>query len=459
MADNFYDNDEFRELLSSFEKTERTGKGRFFDPDDLLDIADYYCMHGKVDKARRIVDDVIVTFSDADDALLMKSRMQLTYDHNPEEAERTMEQVADKGNIEYKYIKAEIMLTRRQDAKAAELLQQIYDVEEDDREEVAEEIARIYAEYDCLEMASAWLGKCGEEDNDRKKEIKAMVLIDNGKLEEGQKILNELIDGDPYETAYWNLLAKAQLMGGDIEDSIVSSEYSLAINPNDDEAALNKGNALYQLGNYDEAARYFRLFSTLRPDEEGGDMMLGMAMIAQNRLQEGVEHLKKAEEKISIDSKNTGEIYRELIVALCHLGRSDEALAYIERSDKAEWNSAEKDIMRGLALMSKGEYEKGQKCYEKALKDSDYSAQTYLRIAMALYESRLYVSAYLTTKSLLEICGDELPEVYAYHALFCLYIENEKEYIKYRKIAFEKSPHAAEMLLGNVKPHKKNNKL
>lgn len=78
---------------------------------------------------------------------------------------------------------------------------------------------------------------------------------------------------------------------------------------------------------------------------------------------------------------------------------------------------------------------------------------------MALYESRLYVSAYLTTKSLLEICGDELPEVYAYHALFCLYIENEKEYIKYRKIAFEKSPHAAEMLLGNVKPHKKNNKL
>ena len=109
MADNFYDNDEFRELLSSFEKTERTGKGRFFDPDDLLDIADYYCMHGKVDKARRIVDDVIVTFSDADDALLMKSRMQLTYDHNPEEAERTMEQVADKGNIEYKYIKAAVL--------------------------------------------------------------------------------------------------------------------------------------------------------------------------------------------------------------------------------------------------------------------------------------------------------------------------------------------------------------
>ena len=39
MADNFYDNDEFRELLSSFEKTERTGKGRFFDPDDLLDLS------------------------------------------------------------------------------------------------------------------------------------------------------------------------------------------------------------------------------------------------------------------------------------------------------------------------------------------------------------------------------------------------------------------------------------
>ena len=46
MADNFYDNDEFRELLSSFEKTERTGKGRFFDPDDLLDIAADAVMQG-----------------------------------------------------------------------------------------------------------------------------------------------------------------------------------------------------------------------------------------------------------------------------------------------------------------------------------------------------------------------------------------------------------------------------
>ncbi|RRD02934.1 tetratricopeptide repeat protein [Prevotella sp. OH937_COT-195] len=454
MTENYYDNEEFREILNSYEESEKMGRSRFFDSDDLLDIADYYCIHGKVAKARAMVDDVIETFTDADDALLMKSRMQLTYDHDPDGAEKTMDCVADKDNIDYIYIKAEIMLTRKQDNEAEKLLQQVYSREEEEKEEIAEEVARIYADYNCLGMAEAWLEKSGNKESDQKKEIKAMILINKGKLEESQEILNQLIDNDPYETAYWNLLAKAQLMSGNIEDSIISSEYSLAINPNDDEAVLNKGSALYQLGNYDEAIRYFKHFTALRPDEEGGEMMLGIAMIAQNRLQEGVEHLKEAEKKISIDSRNVGDIYRELTVALCHLGHYDEALAYLDRSEKAEWSHTDRDVMRGLVLMSKGEYEKGQKCYEKALKDSGYSAQTYLKIGMALYESRLYVSAYLTTKSLLDICGDELPEAYAYHALFCLYTDNEKEYMEYRKIAFEKTPHTAEMLLGNIKPEK-----
>ena len=74
----------------------------------------------------------------------------------------------------------------------------------------------------------------------------------------------------------------------------------------------------------------------------------------------------------------------------------------------------------------------------------------YLKIGMALYENRLYTAAYMTTKSLLEICPEEMVEAYAYHALFCYYVRKDDEYLEYRKIAYEKDPKLADMVLGEI---------
>jgi hypothetical protein len=70
---------------------------------------------------------------------------------------------------------------------------------------------------------------------------------------------------------------------------------------------------------------------------------------------------------------------------------------------------------------------------------------------MALYENHLYSAAYMTTKSLLNICPDEMSEAYAYHALFCYFVRKDDEYLEYRKIAFEKDPKLAEMVLGEIR--------
>ncbi|MDD7317573.1 MAG: tetratricopeptide repeat protein [Prevotella sp.] len=450
MTDNYYDSKEFRDILKSFEESERSGKSSFFDPDNLLDIVDYYCLYGKLARAKELIDRVLETFPDNDDALLMKARMLMIYEHKPDEAERVAKDITDKQDIDYKYLKAEIMLSRGQDSEAESLLQSVYDDDAEEQEQIAEEIAKIYIDYGCVDHAKAWLEKSGTEETDSRKELLARILMNEGETEKSQKILNELIDSDPYQSNYWNLLAKTQFMNDDIENAIISSEYSLAINPDDEEAVQSKANSLYQLGNYDEAIKLFRHFTTLRPDEDSGYMMLGMSMIAQGRLKEAAQQLKIAEKKISSDSLYKGEIYTELAVVLCKLGHYEEALEYIKRSEHAECDHTDMEILRGMVLMSKGEYEEGQQCYEKVLKSSGYSPKVYMKIGMALYESKLYVSAYLTTVSLIEIYGEEMPEVYAYHALFSLYAGHESEYLKYREIAFEKDPATAEALLGDI---------
>ena len=69
----------------------------------------------------------------------------------------------------------------------------------------------------------------------------------HGNYVESETILNELLDADPYFGPYWNQLAQSQFLRNDIQDSIISSEYSIAINPNDEEAVLNKANGLLHL--------------------------------------------------------------------------------------------------------------------------------------------------------------------------------------------------------------------
>ena len=452
MANNYYDSEEFRIILKSFEESEKTGKNLFFGSGDLLDIADYYCLHGKVPEARAIVDRALETFPDSDEALLMKSRMALTYDHDPDEAEIIADMVNDKHDADYAYLKAEIMLSRGLEDEAEALLQKVYDEADDEEPEViAEEITRIYADYNNVALAKKWFERTGNSDSASKKELKVRLLIADGNIEEGQKMLNELIDDDPYNSLYWNLLSSTQYLSDDIEDAITSSEYSLAINPNDEEAILNKANGLYKLGNYEDAIDYYKRFVRIRPDEESGEMMIGISLIALNRVQEGVEYLKKAEKKISIDSTHNDEIYQELVIALSKLNRFDEALAYIKRSESAECEHNEMKVLEGFVLMKKDDLEGGRECYQQALTDSGYSPVIYLKIGMALYENHLYSAAYMTTKSLLNICPDEMSEAYAYHALFCYFVRKDDEYMEYRKIAFEKDPKLAEMVLGEIR--------
>jgi tetratricopeptide (TPR) repeat protein len=135
MADNYYDSEDFRNILKSYEESEKAGENRFFDSDDLLNIADYYCLHGKVPQARAIVDKVLEMFPDSNDALLMKSRMFLTYDHDPDKADKVAEMVSDKHDVDYAYLKAEILLSRGMGEEAEALLQTVYDEADDEESE------------------------------------------------------------------------------------------------------------------------------------------------------------------------------------------------------------------------------------------------------------------------------------------------------------------------------------
>ena len=66
------------------------------------------------------------------------------------------------------------------------------------------------------------------------------------------------------------MLASCQLSMNHLNDSISSSEFAIAINPNDEDALYYKGHALMRLKNYPDAIDYFIRHSKVRKENIEG---------------------------------------------------------------------------------------------------------------------------------------------------------------------------------------------
>ena len=130
-----------------------------------------------------------------------------------------------------------------------------------------------------------------------------------------------MLDTNPYSGPYWNQLAQNQLLRNDIKDSITSSEYSIAINPDDEEAILNKANGLFTLGNYEESLKYYERYKKLchNQDTTVVDVTIGHIHLMHGNASEAQRyyHLALAETK----SKS---------LTLIHIGISTFDNGYVE---------------------------------------------------------------------------------------------------------------------------------
>ena len=416
MTDEYFNSKEFKHILAEYEESEKTGQPVFLDADDFTDIAEYYHNMGDMQKATEVINLAASMHPGAAAPLIFKARVALLKQDNPRLADEIAEQISDKTDLDYYYIKAEIMIAEDRIEEANAYLEEKYECIDDvEQEDYILDVVTLFIDYELLDEANEWIQH-------------------------------------PYSTLYWNYLASLQLMSNHIEDSITSSEYSIAINPNDDEALLNKANALFSLGNFEEALDYYQRFTKLRPDEDAGEMYQGIALLSMNRLEEAVEHLKKAEQLSGDTSPNHVEICQELAFTLSRLHRMDEALMYVNLTDTLVCDHDEMMVLRGHVLLENGQYEEAQRCFSEAVKSSSASPHIYLRIAISVYDNGYNKLAYKMFAILLNSVDDKWYEGYSYMALCCKDLGKRNEYLKYLKKACLLNPWEARTVLGEYFP-------
>lgn len=450
--DNYYNSSEFKEILSRYEDAKKKNVGIYIDCDDLVDIAEYYYDKGDLTSAEEVTNYAIEMFPGSALPLSFKARLELLAHGNSQRAEEVLKAVDDKNNVEYHYIKAEILINKNEKEEADNYLENAYQhIDPNDKPDFLLDVASMFADYDAVDISEKWLKRSNETDLLDYQEILGRILLSKGKYKESEKVFNHLLDKNPYSNTYWNILASVQFMANDISSSIKSSEFSLAIDPNNQEALLNKANGLYNLGNFKDALTYYRKYVQQCPKDEVGETFLGITLLNLDNLEEAVKHLKKAETLAKAQDGNLLDIYQELAFTLSRLGKFEEAINYVDKTKDLDCDHDEMNVLKGHILLENDHMEEANVCFNKAIEHSKSAPYIILRIAISLYDNNIIPLAYRLLRNMYDNNKDTtFYEGYPYLAKCCHDLGYMKEFEKYKKLALKLAPQQAGLILGNL---------
>ena len=448
----YFESEGFKKILRQYEDSVQSGHPAYMDADDLADIADYYHYEGRLDEASDAIELALRFNPDAIGPLLYKAREALSLG-NFRLARDYAERIRIIDQDEHLFLKGEILICEGKTEEADELFRKQYlDLPPDEQMDYVYDVANLFAEYNDYNKSFEWMARSQGDDSDDFKELMARTLFGIGKYEDSSRLFNELLDHNPYSKVYWNALASAQFMSEDYGASITSSEYAIAIDPNDAESILTKANGLYHLENYDEALSYFEKYSEINSSDEFGYLHQGTCLINLGKYDEAITRLLTAESKAPKASQYLPEIYQELAFAYSELKLPEIALQYIDKTEYLDCDHIDMEVIRGHILVANKRLKEAEDVFRNVIKESGNAPKTMLRVMVSLYDNRYVSASYKLFKKFFNFVDDDWSDGYSYMALCCWDIKHYDEFVEYLKKAVEKNPREAKMVLGHLFP-------
>ncbi len=451
-GDEYFDSDEFRDMLDEYEEAVNTGQPVFMDADELAEIADYYQMQGLPDKAEKAIT-MALSLSPGAIAPLTYRIHEAIYQGDIEAAKDYLDQIQEKDEPDYIYNQAEIMLAEGHPDEADRFFRKEFaSVPPDEYQDYVVDVASIFSDYGYNEQAMQWMSRAKQEDTPEFKELMARTLFGLGKYKDSERLFNELLDHDPFQKRYWNALASVQFMNEDYQNSVQSSEYAIAIDPDDAEGLLSKANALYRLNNYEQALEYYRRYGEQVPDDEFGLMHQGTCLINMGQNEEAIGILQKAIDCAPYDSPYLADIYQEMAFAQEEMGDTDAALQLLEQTDEMDCDHVAVQVVKGHVLLSAGRAEDAEEAFRKAIVESEDAQSTLLRVIVSLYDNKYVEAAYNMFRKFFDMAPADNCDGYAYMALCCYDLQRYDEFLSYLKKACKVNPKECRIVLGYLFP-------
>lgn len=454
MSDDYFSSPRFKRVLRLYEEAERNGEPCIISVEDYADIADWMCDRGRIDEARRVAEQACRLFPDSYQPWVLMSRFALMYDNDIAAAKNYLDRVKDKTEREYIYTLGEIYIAENLISMAEVIFEEYYDdLPDDEKDMYCLDVAELFMDHDLIIEAHRWLDTCGDHDCTDYKELRARIMMDDDD-EDSERLLNELLDEDPYSCRYWNALASLHYMHKDIDKAIECHDFALAVNPSDGEALTGKAGCLVVNGCYEEAVKCYDRYIDAYPDEPGGYMFRAVSLLMLSRCDEALADLKKGESLTRRGDEHSEMLYLQISQLLGFNGYTDEALAYIEKADAAyHLTMSMKQARRGSVYLSAGRFGEACKCFDKACTDQHMSTETLMEIALAFYNNKYTDMAYKLFGEIIKAGRKEEKNLaYPYMAVCCYYLRKKSEFVKYVRMAVKAYPFHAQDVLRDLFP-------
>ena len=110
--DNYYRSDKFKRILHEYEEYVKSGIVSFLNSEELTDVAEYYHLKGDVEKAYQAANYALDIFPGSTSPLAFLSRLALLVENDLQKAEELADEIVEKTDFEFIYLKAEILIVK-----------------------------------------------------------------------------------------------------------------------------------------------------------------------------------------------------------------------------------------------------------------------------------------------------------------------------------------------------------
>jgi Flp pilus assembly protein TadD len=176
-----------------------------------------------------------------------------------------------------------------------------------------------------------------------------------GQYGDAEKLAVSITQEFPQHQFGWKVLGAVLKQTGRVSESLVPSQKSAQIAPQDAEAHSNLGITLQELGRLDEAEASYTQAIALKPDYANAHYNLGNTLKELGRQDEAEASYNQA----IVLKPDLAEAHSNLGITLKELGRLDEAEANFKQAIALKPDLAEAHRNLGQVLLDKGQYREG----------------------------------------------------------------------------------------------------
>ena len=443
--ENYEESVEFQELLKDYQQSRRQGRNTYFDSDAFIDIAEYYMTHNPLEEAFEVIEDGLAFHPEEEALLALKVNVLISLNRF-DEAEAILERLDPKDDHDVYYFYGQLACGKEHDYdRANKLFKKWMKIEMEECRDMPNQedgatrkreafmhvilsIAELTEKKKVVELLMLWIDSyvkhCSPIPGDDIDMDIARTCNENQMYQKEIELYTHILDSNPYLPQGWTYLASLQMLTFDIENALNSVDFALAINPDDAQALLVKGQSFAALSNYEESAKAFRKYIDLTGDNYY-NIMLANCLMQTGKREEAYNLLKQEQNIVISDIKDRvmrsdmwafiSEVYRQG-------GYYTEAMRAINNGLRMMPESASHLVQKGNIYLSKDNVAKAVMFYISAASKEADPISVLVFAASELMGRHYMVAALMFLKMVAhETNNPEHVKAYAYIA-YCYYV-------------------------------------